>query len=269
MSVRSIVATAASCAVASVALFASSPAQAQENRGEEMTTHHKSYESPQNFAIELRLSPFFPNIDSDPSLHGCTPFADIFGTGSSIEIAGEFDWQALRIPHLGTLGPAIGVGTVSFSTSAPSSGARVGSCLKSGSGSSGEQTSLNIYPGFLVAVLRADALWKELGVPFVPYAKAGLGAAVWQAQNTLGTSNYNGNSGQGYTLGTQLALGLSFNLNVFDEYAARNFDEAMGVNSTYLFAEWTDANLDGLWGAQANALRVGGTSWTFGLDWEF
>lgn len=262
---------AGSLVAAAIVTLAPARAFAQgDSRGsEDLTTHHKSYESPQNFAIELRLSPFTPNIDSDPSLHGCTPFADIFGTGASVLVGGEFDWQAVRIPHVGTIGPALGIGVVSFNANAPATGTRVGNCLRSGGASSGENTSLSIYPGYAVAVFRADGLWKDLGIPFVPYAKAGLGAALWQASNTLGTSNFNGDSGKGYTLGTQLALGLEFNLNVLDPYAARGFDESMGVNNTYLFAEWTDANLDGLWGVQANALRVGGTAWTFGLTWEF
>ena len=145
---------------------------------------------------------------------------------------------------------------------------QTGRCLTGAGQSSGETTSLNIYPLYAVAVFRADALWKEMGVPFVPYAKAGLAGALWQATNTLGTSNYQGQKGQGYSLGAELALGIGFNLNVLDPAAARGFDESMGVNSTYLFAEWTDASLNGL-GFQSNPLRVGGTMWTFGLAWEF
>ena len=55
---------------------------------------------------------------------------------------------------------------------------------------------------------------------------------------------------------------------MLDPYTARNFDESMGVNNTYLFAEWTDMSLDGMW-VQSNALRVGSKTWTFGLTWEF
>jgi hypothetical protein len=42
----------------------------------------------------------------------------------------------------------------------------------------------------------------------------------------------------------------------------------MGVNGTYLFAEWTREDYDGL-GLQSDPLRVGGTNWTFGLAFEF
>ncbi len=133
---------------------------------------------------------------------------------------------------------------------------------------SGEQTSLEIYPMYAVAVLRADVLWREVHIPFVPYAKFGLAYSIWRASNSLGTSVYKGQQGVGGTLGTQLALGLAFNLNVFDEYSAKNFDDAVGVNGTYAFAEYTRADLEGL-GIQKDPLRVGGQCWTFGLAFEF
>ena len=69
-------------------------------------------------------------------------------------------------------------------------------------------------------------------------------------------------------LGSELGVGLAFNLNTFDEYSAKNFDETVGVNNTYAFAEYTRADLDGL-GIQSDPLRVGGQSWTFGLAVEF
>jgi hypothetical protein len=258
-------AVAASVALAAPAAFAQGDTRV-DTLG---TLHHQAYESPQHFAIELRLAPFFyPDIDTDPSLGGCTPFKTVFGPGKTILMSAEFDWQALRIPHVGTLGPGVGIGYATFSGNAPLAAAQNGGCLTSTSQASGESTSLNIYPFYGVAVFRADGLWKDLGVPFVPYAKAGIGGALWQASNTLGTSTFGGQKGQGYSMGAQLAIGIGFNLNILDPYAARNFDESMGVNSTYLFAEWTDASLQGL-GFQSNPLRVGGTMWTFGLAWEF
>jgi hypothetical protein len=258
-------------AVAAVSAFTlvAGRAGAQEGRQDELVSHHHVYESPQDFAIELRLSPYYPQVDSDPSLGGCTPFADIFGKSDSFMVGGEFDWQALRIKHLGTFGPGLGVGYVQFSASAPyASTSKNGNCVTSNGNTSSESTSLSIFPVWGVGVLRADALWREVHIPFVPYAKLGLMGAFWQAANTLGTSNSNGDKGEGMSYGTMMALGVGFNLNVFDEYAARNFDEGLGVNSTYLFAEWTDFNINGLW-FQGNPLRVGDVTWTFGLAWEF
>lgn len=237
------------------------PALAQM-REEPIGGAHPGKESPQNFAAEVRFAAFNPDVDSDPNLHGATPYKDTFGTSPRLEIGLEIDWQALRIPHLGTIGPGVSAGYTRASDPALFQTEHNGTFV------SGEQTTLEIFPFYGVIVLRGDALWRDLGVPLVPYGKFGLGYALWHASNTLGTSSANGISGEGSSLGTQVSLGLALNLNPFDAYAAQNFDDALGVNNSYLFAEWTRSDLDGL-GLQKNVLRVGGTGWTFGLAFEF
>ncbi len=240
-------------------------ARAQTSRRETTYGGHRGFESPQNFAFELRFSPFTPDVDKDPSLHGATPFNDRFGSNPRLLFGAELDWQAARIPHVGTLGPGIGAGYSTMTRPAAFAPPRTGI--------SGEDTSFEVFPFYVVGVLRADALWRELGIPFVPYAKIGIGYSLWRASNTLGTSAYTSPTsgqrvlGEGHTFGTELAFGLGFNLNALDPYAARNFDDAMGVNGTYLFAEWTRSDLNGLF--QQNALSVGGTYWTFGITFEF
>jgi len=272
--VRSRVAIAvAAGAVLLPATLTSGTARAQEGRQELLTGKHRNYESPQHFAFELRFSPWSPGVDSDPGLKGATPYATTFGTGALVFVGAEFDWQALRIPHVGTIGPGAGIGYTKASGNAAFAPYNGTSCHQPPDGSqclttSGETTSLEIFPMYVVAVLRADALWRELHVPLVPYAKVGLAYAIWRASNSLGTSSANGVTGAGGTFGTQLGVGLAFNLNVFDEYAAKNFDEAMGVNSTYVYAEYSRADLQGL-GLQSNPLRVGTQTWTFGLAFEF
>jgi hypothetical protein len=137
-----------------------------------------------------------------------------------------------------------------------------------GQTTSGEDTSLEVFPFYGVAVLRVDVLWRDYHVPLVPWVKVGLGCALWRASNTLGTSSYNSISGEGHSIGTHLALGLALNLSFFDPDTAREFDNSLGVNGTYLFAEYTREDLTGL-GTQSDPMRVGGNEWTFGLAMEF
>jgi hypothetical protein len=249
-------------------VLAAATAEAQDADGA-LSSRHVAYASPQHFEAELRFAPFTPAIDSDPSLHGATPYATVFGTSPRILVSAELDWQIFRFPHFGTLGPGLGVGYTAMSAPA---------LFASPHGPtqtlvSGETTSLDIFPFDAVAVLRVDVLWRDVGIPIVPYLKAGLGMSLWRATNTLGTSVYTTGTGQsvageGHSIGTHFAVGIGFNLNVLDEYAARSWDEAMGVNGTYLFAEYAREDLDGL-GFQSDPLRVGGTSWNFGLAFEF
>ena len=130
-------------------------------------------ESPQNGAFEARFGPYNPRIDK--SVPNGTPYQDTFGTSTRYMFGLEGDWQVLRIPHLGTFGPGLGWGYTRASGYAR---------LTSDPGKlSDEQTTLTVMPLYLVGVLRADVLAREFGVPLVPYAKLGLGYALWWASD--------------------------------------------------------------------------------------
>jgi hypothetical protein len=216
------------------------------------------YHSPQNFAFELRFSPYRVQVDEEPGLNGKTPFADAFGSGARFYIGLEFDWQTFRIPYVGTIGPGVSVGRVGMSRQA---------MTKFTGRPSGDEYSLVIYPFTLNAVLRADALWRDRGFPLVPYGKLGLGMALWEASTTGGTSEFQGVKGKGTTWGTNTAIGISFALDSIDQGATRNMDNAIGINNTYLYLEYYWLALNGL--AQDKALYVGSNSWAAGLAFEF
>lgn len=247
---------AMSLAVTAVAagLCTSSDAQAIE-LGTPASDH--PFRSAQNFALEIRLSPYKPQVDEETSLGGNRPFAGSFGTKSRFFIGLELDWQTFRIPHFGTIGPGVGVGYVGMSTDVKTASGR----------DSADETSLSIYPMYAVAVARADALWRDLGIPFVPYGKAGLGMAPWRASNSTGTSNTDGVNGKGISWGTNFALGLSFALDAIDPGASRNMDNSTGINNTYVYFEAYWLTLDGI--GQKNALHVGTNTWAMGLAFEF
>jgi hypothetical protein len=216
------------------------------------------FDSPQNFAFELRFSPYKPNIDDEPGLGGKTPYRDTFGDAFRVLPALEFDWQALRIPHLGTLGLGVSVGYTSMSAKAKLTGSGTDSA---------EDTTLEVFPMYAVAVLRADVLARDFRVPLVPYAKAGIGYAPWRAYGPNGTARTDaGAVGKGQSFGLHLAAGLALQLDVFDRASARALDEAVGINHSYLYAEYFVANLNNFGGT---ALRVGTNAFAFGLAFEF
>lgn len=221
------------------------------------------YQSPQNFALELRFSPYYPDVDKEPGLRG-TPFKNRFGDSPRVYVGLELDWQVLRIPHLGSFGPGLAIGKVSMSRNATT--------LKTHR-PSGDEYSLDIYPLVLNAVFRADVVWQDLKIPLVPYAKLGLGLGLWKSSNSGGTSETQlaGESkpvkGEGKSLGTNVALGAAFALDSIDSGAARNMDNAVGINHTYVYGEYYWLNLDGF--GSANALYVGTKTWAAGLAFEF
>jgi hypothetical protein len=248
-------------ALAAVTLASS--ARADERSGVLESRHHR-YESPQHFALEFRFSPYRPNIDDDPSLGGATPYRDTFGTMPRLLAAVEFDWQALRIPHVGTLGPGFSIGYTEMTDKAV--------LASDPTRRSDEDTNLEIFPMYAVAVFRADVFMQEMRIPLVPYVKGGVGYALWRASTNLGTSQAadattgNNVSGKGHTWGTHVAAGLALHLNTFDNAAARNLDNSVGINHTYVFIEYMLSQLTGL--GQAHALYVGANTWTAGLTFE-
>jgi hypothetical protein len=253
---RSLVVKTCGALVASALLLSTTTDARAVELGTPATEH--PFRTAQNFALEIRVSPYYPQVDDDPNLNGNKPFDNNFGNKARVLIAFELDWQTLRIPHFGTIGPGVGVGSVSMSRAVQTATGRT----------SGDETSLSIYPFWAVAVVRADVLWREYGFPLVPYAKGGLGLGIWRASNSAGTAkSADGVSGKGSSWGTNFALGVGFALDAIDKGASRNMDNATGINNTYIFLEAYWLTLDGL--GQNNALHVGSNTWSAGLAFEF
>jgi hypothetical protein len=213
--------------------------------------------SPQNVAFEVRFGPYLPNVDDEFS--GATPFEDVFGDDNRYLFGLEVDWQALRIPYFGTVGPGIGWGYTTMSANA---------FLADGSGErADEETSLGLMPFYLVGVIRADVIARETPVPLVPYAKLGLGYSLWWSGNEAGGSTGpDGKAGKGASYGYQYALGGMLLLDFIDPDGAVQMDGATGINNSYFFAEWYVSDLDGF--GSGDQMQVGTNTWMLGLAFE-
>lgn len=214
----------------------------------------QSYHSPQHVALELRFGRYLPNVDSEFS--NATPFKNVFGTGNRYLIGLEVDWQALRIPMFGTFGPGIGWGYTKATAPA---------LLANRPGRAAESTSLAVMPMYLVGVLRVDVFARHTPVPLVPYAKAGLGYALWWSDNGSNAARDAGVLGRGSSYGYQFALGGMFLLDSLDRTSALEMDNATGINHSYFFMEWYYSNLNGFGGSR---LQVGANTWMLGLAFE-
>lgn len=234
-------------------------AQAQTSRydyGELGPPSHREYaESSQDLALELRFGRYVPNADD--GVNG-TPYRDIFGKGNRYYLGAEVSWQLLRIPYLGTLAPAL-----SFGYTRASARAR----FETTGELSGQKTTLTIYPMYVAAVLRADVITKKTLVPLVPYAKVGLGVALWNIGLGEKVTRVDGDVGRGLSYGPQFALGGMFLLDALDPDDARSADSTLGLNHSYLFAEWFVSDLSGF--GSTDRLNVGTNTWVVGITAEF
>lgn len=244
-------------APAVAALFASLPAHAQgtDEFGGYGTQRGTQSESKQEAAFELRFGRYQPQVDSGLS---STPFQSTFGNDSRYMFGAEADWQLLRIPHFGTLAPGIGWGYTKFSSKAR---------FASNGELSGTTTRLNIMPMYLVGVVRADVISRDLKIPLVPYAKLGFGYGLWwSSDGKLTAESADGKKGRGASYGLTYALGGMFLLDVLDEDDAVTADGITGINNSYIFAEWFRPQLDGF--GSAKVLDIGSSSWVLGVALE-
>lgn len=217
----------------------------------------ETFQSPQNAALELRFGPYLPNIDDEFEGAGQAPFERFFGNENRYLIGFEIDWQLLRIPHVGTLGPGFGWGYTSMEAT---------TFLTDGATEAEQTTSLSIMPMYAVGVFRADVVAKETPVPLVPYAKLGLGYALWWTDDGIGLSRADGVEGKGASYGYQWALGAMLLLDPFDPISARDLDSTTGVNNSYFFFEWYNSDLNGF--GSGDQMQVGTNTWVVGLALE-
>jgi len=254
----------ASAALLSLALPANAWAQSYEDDPTAPSWRRQSsghrFESPQNYALEVRFGPYHPNVDDE--FGGTGPYEEVFGNSTRWYIGLELDWQAIRIPHFGSIGPGFSWGYTRSKAKAK---------RRDNGLDSAEDTTLWIMPMYAVGVLRVDVLANEVGIPLVPYVKLGLGYALWKTSDASGTSTYETGDGlvegKGRSYGWHFAPGIALQLDPFDQHAARQLDNSVGVNHSYAYLEWMRSSLDGF-GAN-DQLRVGTSTWVAGLAFEF
>jgi hypothetical protein len=237
-------------------LLAAGPARAQA-----ILRDSQAYRTPQRFMLELRFGPYAPEVDSEFS--GKTPHKDFFGNDRRLMTQIELDYQLFQ--DFGSAAVGVSVGYFRENGLAFVEPAAGGMATER----SGDKSRLSLYPIALLAVYRADQLWRVMGIPVVPYGKLGLNYTIW--------SVYDGNDrvaeaqpagrGRGATRGWQAAAGASLVMNFIDPGSARELDAETGINSTHLFFEVARFAVSGL--GQDNRLRVGDTTWLMGLGFEF
>lgn len=230
--------------VTAAMLLASLPARAQDED-----------ESPQRFAVELKFGPYYPDVDAEPGVSD--PYETVFGNKNTFMFLAEFDWQFVHFPGVSLgLGLLAGVFTDSARGIDPETGERAG-----------EKTFLKVLPGHLDVVVRVDALPTFTKVPLVPFVKAGLSYYIWWVENGRGLGRYEGTTGYGGTWGWNFSAGLMLLLDVFEPSAARTFDQEVGVNNSYLYADFFLARIDQF--GDHNKLNLSDMTWTVGLAIEF
>jgi hypothetical protein len=189
--------------------------------------------SPITNSLELRFGQYLPGIDREfEDTNKATPYKDVFGSSGAWDVGLNLDFRTLH----GVLGElSFGIGASYWQ--------KEGKALSLSGEKTADKTTLTVLPLSLDVAWRFDLLAKRWDIPLIPYLRGGLGYAVWWADNGVGNTASSTKGGKdteavGGTGGLHGALGLRLLLDVFEPQAARSFDIEMGVNHSYLFAEY-------------------------------
>ncbi|MCI0573932.1 MAG: MXAN_2562 family outer membrane beta-barrel protein [Myxococcaceae bacterium] len=212
-----------------------------------------STQSPRTSMLELKLGSYLPMIDSEPGLTG-TPFASTFGAGGILLFELEYNWQFFQDFGSAALGFSAGYGE------------KFGDAKAVGTGEVAGSTGMRVFPLRLLGVYRFDVLAMKFGVPLVPYGKLGLVGIPWSVVKGSSIETFDGQKGQGFRYGYQGVAGLALQLDFLAPRMARDFDSSLGVNHSYLFGEYTWANVDNF---GSPGLNFSGRYLMFGLGLEF
>lgn len=210
----------------------------------------------QRFAFEFRVGPYTPRVDEQV---GGSPYEDTFGDSQRWFGGVEADWQVLRLHKVLSLGPGLNWAYTSSSGKG---------WLASGAGRSAQESTLNIMPMQLGAVLRIDALADNTPVPLVPYLKGGLAGALWWSNDGGETAQDDASNtdGSDFSYGYFGAGGIMLRLDAFDRDDANTARAWSGLDHSYLFAEYNLSRLDGF--GSDETMDVGADTFVFGVAVE-
>lgn len=236
--------------LAALALWlAAAPAAAQTVVDADMGSETEiSTRSPRTGSIQLRLGSYKPLIDDEEGLTEDV-FEEFFG-GSGLLLF-ELKGQRFFYQGYGSAGVSLSAGYAEEYAE--------GFDASAGGGRVPQKSGLQVFPITLGVFYKLDYAAERWGFPLVPYAEASLRYIPYRfagsESNTKG-----GKRGYGLTAGVQLML------DFLEPSMARSLDSDLGVNHTYLFAEYTRAEVNNFGKA---GLDLSSRGWMFGLALDY
>jgi hypothetical protein len=231
-------------------LLAALPGQAQE-------FSDAPTQSPRGGSVELRLGSYRPQLDEGVS---GAPFQKVFGSGGWLLV--ELELQRFFYQGIGSAGLSLSGGYAE----------KFGHALLEDGSPSVEAQGFHVVPLHLRAVYRFDYPAFQWGFPLIPYVKPGLVFIPWwttkggKIEDVPASEGVAARKGSGGKVGWEVAAGLSFMLDVLEPRFARDFDSDLGINHSYVFAEFTYSKVNNFGGTGFN---FSDSYWMFGLALDY
>ncbi|MBF5044963.1 hypothetical protein FGE12_21355 [Aggregicoccus sp. 17bor-14] len=202
--------------------------------------------SPRTGALLMRLGSYLPRIDQGEGMTG-TPYKDFFGNSGMLLF--ELEGQRYFYQGYGSAGLSLSAGYAE----------KWGEGFDVNGQRAGEKSGLQVFPLSLGAFYKMDYAAERWGIPVVPYAEASFRYIPYRFLNTA-QSIHGGKMGYGLTGGVEVYL------DFIEPTLARNLDTDTGVNHTYLFAEYTRAEVNNF---GKGGLDLSSRGWMFGFGVDY
>ena len=210
-------------------------------------------QSPRGGSVEFRIGGYRPQLDAEEGLDG-TPFADVFGTSKWLLV--ELELQRFFYQGIGSAGLSVSLGYAE----------KYGNALLADGSASVERQGFHVLPLHARGVYRFDYPALQWGFPLIPYIKPGLVYIPWWTNKGDKTESTDGARGSGGKFGWEVAGGVSFLLDVLEPRFARDFDSELGINHSYLFAEYTYSKVNNF---GSPGFNFSDSYWMFGLALDY
>lgn len=224
--------------------------------GEAQQTSDVPTQSPRSGAVEVRLGGYKPQLDAEEALEdGKRPYSQTFG-GSNMLLV-ELEMQRFFYQDIGTAGVSVSLGYAE----------KYAAAQTEGGAETADRTGFHVLPIHVRALYKFDYPAFHWGIPLVPYIKPGLVFTPWwSTKGGAIETPEEGGSGKGIKFGWEVVGGIAFMLDVLEPRLARDFDSDLGVNHSYLFAEYTYAKVNNFGGKGFN---LSDSYWMFGLALDY
>jgi hypothetical protein len=216
---------------------------------------HRFGPSPRDMLLEFKLASYTPQIDTAEN----KPYATVFGAPM---LMGELEFDYQFFQKFGSLSGGLSLGFAEKFAKAFIAGT---------TDRSSNSTGLRMLPIKALLIYRFDVLSEKFAIPFVPYLKGGGVLMPWWA--TKGPDievASDGSRGAGTKIGLTGVVGLALQLDFLDRRMARDFDTGIGVNHSYVFAEFATQQMNfGDLATNTLPLNLSSNTFMFGLALEF
>ena len=218
-----------------------------------------SAETPRSMTLEVHGGIYTPTIDKQ--FASLTPYKTIFGDDPAPMFGFHLDYQLYQ-----------GYGTIALGGGFKY-GWSSGAALDKNGSPTTDTTTLHLFPMSVDVVYRFDWLALNYDIPLAPYVKGGLSWMLWMVTDgkdevaTAADANGNTRRAVGGTFGWFAAFGIQIHLDWMHRGMAAEFDSEIGVNNSYIFAEYSINRINDF--GSSKSMDLSDDALSFGLLFEF